>query len=142
MALSAAVLIAAAVLAGPPTLGRPCAAPAVAAVPCTAPAPAAWRGRSPGLCLQVIDGRSFCLAEGPTPASWLKVTLAGVADAQDRSDLMAAAFARRVTCVVDQRDQDGVLARCAIDAPSGVGIDPASASHTSPANAATCPRPD
>ncbi|HXQ46827.1 MAG TPA: hypothetical protein VN806_09435 [Caulobacteraceae bacterium] len=143
MALPAAILIATAALGGAvhagPTGAR---APTVAAVQCTAPAPERGAAFS-GPVLQVIDGRSLCVAEGPTPASWVRVTLAGAPDRGDRSDLMTAAFARRVTCVVDQRNEDGVLARCTIDEAAGAAIDRTPASLTSlEPNAATCLRPD
>ena len=118
------------------------ATPAAAVTVCSAPTPPPGAEIS-GPVLQVIDGRTFCLAEGPTPASWLKVTLAGSAGAGDRSDLMAAAFARRVTCVVSRRDDDGVLARCAIGVASDTGVGPRAASQTSrDADAANCPKPD
>ena len=115
---------------------------AVPAIACSAPAPAPGAQVS-GPILQVIDGRTFCLAEGPTPASWLKVTLVGAAGAADRSDLMATAFARRVTCIVSQSGGDGVLARCAIDVAPGAGLGPQPASRTSgDTNAENCPKPD
>ena len=137
MVLSAALILTAAL--GGVAHGGPSA---VAAVACSAPAPAPGAEVS-GPVLQVIDGRTFCLAEGPMPASWLKVTLAGGADAGDRLGLMAAAFARRVTCVVYQRSDDGVVARCAIDTASSAGGDPVPASQTSgDADGANCPKPD
>jgi len=118
------------------------AAPSAVTVACNAPAPTLGAEVS-GPVPQVIDGRTFCLAEGPTPASWLKVTLAGDAGAGGRSDLMAAAFARRVTCVVYKRGDDGVVARCAVDVATGAHLGPQPASETSrDADAANCPKPD
>src|SRR5579862_3929871 len=138
MALSAALVLAVALAGG--SVGR-AGPPVVAAVVCSAPAPEPGAEVS-GPVLQVIDGRTFCLAEGPTPANWLKVTLAGGAEDSDRSDLMAAAFARRVTCVVGRRGDDGVLARCAIDVASDVGGPPPASQTPRDANAVSCPKPD
>src|SRR5581483_5262999 len=64
---------------------------------CTAAAPA--RGVSfTGTVLQVIDGRTLCVAFGPSPDQWVRVRLTDVGPALPRGALMATAFAREVTC--------------------------------------------
>ena len=76
------------------------AAPALAQT-CGAPAPAAGQIVS-GPVLHVIDGRTICIAQGPTPDQWvpLQITLAVPALPVDRERLMAAAFAQSLACQV------------------------------------------
>jgi hypothetical protein len=95
----------------PARLGPPTAAA------CTAAPPA--RGESfSGTVLQVIDGRTLCVASGPTPDHWVRVRLSDAADGLPRGALMATAFAREVTCVADAPDTDGVTAVCIADGHS------------------------
>ena len=81
---------------------------------CTAPAPAVGAVIS-GPVLEVIDGRTLCVADGPTPDHWLRVRLADVADPRARGALMAAAFSKDVICIADRRDGQGVVGRCVFD---------------------------
>ena len=86
---------------------------------CTAAAPAAGASFS-GPVLQVLDGRTLCIAQGPTPDRWIQVRLADVHDREARGALMAAAFARNVSCRAIRRDGDGVVASCNLSgAPLG-----------------------
>src|SRR5581483_4153148 len=81
----------------PTTLARP--SPAA----CTAARPA--HGQSfTGTVLQVIDGRTLCVAFGPTPEQWVRVRLTDAGPGLQRGALMATAFAREVTCVADAAD--------------------------------------
>ena len=105
-------------------------APAAAA--CTAAPPA--RGQSfSGTVLQVIDGRTLCVASGPTPDKWVRVRLSDADPSLPRGALMAAAFAREVTCVADLPDAGGVTAVCIVD---GQSVGRAAASPDATAQAA------
>lgn len=75
-------------------------APALAQT-CRGPAPAAGQTIS-GPVLHVIDGRTLCLAQGPTPDQWVPVRISPAVTAlpADRDRLMAAAFAQSLTCKV------------------------------------------
>jgi hypothetical protein len=72
-----------------------------------------------GNVLQVLDGRTICVAQGPAPSQWIKVRLADSDGAGDRSSLMAAAFAKRVVCVVLKADG---AAHCALNGVSLVTL--------------------
>lgn len=101
----------------PATPGRAAAAPPrlpAANVVCGAPPPGPGAVFS-GPVLHVFDGRTFCVAQGPSPTEWVRVTLVGEAHRATRATLMAAAFARRVRCQADRADRAGVAARCALD---------------------------
>ena len=92
-------------------------APPPAAAACTAAAPA--RGEAfTGTVLQVIDGRTLCVAFGPTPDRWVRVRLTDAAGGLPRGALMAAAFAREVTCVASGADDEGVSGVCIADGRS------------------------
>ncbi len=77
---------------------------------CTAAAPV--DGVISGPVLQVIDGRTLCVATGPTPDQWVRVRLSDIHDREARGSLMAAAFAKTVVCGTTGRDEDGVVGRC------------------------------
>jgi hypothetical protein len=68
---------------------------------CRAPAPAAGQIVS-GPVLHVIDGRTLCIAQGPTPDQWIPLRVAPPAPALpvDRQRLMAAAFSQSLNCKV------------------------------------------
>ena len=84
---------------------------------CTAAAPA--RGVSfTGTVLQVIDGHTLCVAFGPSPDQWVRVRLADGATGLPRGALMAAAFAKEVTCVAGPSDAEGLTAVCVVDGRS------------------------
>ena len=88
-----------------------------AAAACTAAPPA--RGEAfTGTVLQVIDGRTLCVAFGPTPDRWVRVRLTDAGPSLPRGALMATAFAHEVTCVVSAPDADGVSAVCVSDGRS------------------------
>ena len=74
------------------------AAPALAQT-CRAPAPAAGQTIS-GPVMHVIDGRTLCVAQGPTPDQWIPVRISPAVAAlpADRERLMAAAFSQSLTC--------------------------------------------
>jgi hypothetical protein len=91
------------------------APPGVAA--CTAAAPASGQSFS-GTVLQVIDGRTLCVASGPTPDRWVRVRLSDASPGLPRGALMASAFARDVTCVAERPEADGVTAVCTLDGQS------------------------
>lgn len=91
------------------------APPAPAA--CTAAAPT--RGASfSGTVLQVIDGRTLCVAFGPSPDQWVRVRLTDAGPALQRGALMATAFAKEVTCVAGAADGEGLSAVCTLDGRS------------------------
>ena len=73
-------------------------APALAQT-CRAPAPAAGQTIS-GPVMHVIDGRTLCVAQGPTPDQWIPVRISPAVAAlpADRERLMAAAFSQSLTC--------------------------------------------
>lgn len=75
-------------------------APALAQV-CHARAPAAGQIIT-GPVLHVIDGRTLCIAQGPTPDQWipLRISPAVTALPIDRERLMAAAFSQSLTCTI------------------------------------------
>lgn len=84
---------------------------------CTAAAPA--RGVAfTGTVLQVIDGRTLCVAFGPSPDQWVRVRLADAGPTLPRGALMATAFAQEVTCVAGAADVDGLTAVCTRDGRS------------------------
>ncbi len=115
VALTAALLTPAP--AAPELFADPAPPPRVAIVAaCTAAPPA--DGIVAGPVLQVIDGRTLCVARGPTPDQWVRVRLSDVHDREARSALMAAAFARNVVCGVAGREGDGVVGRCILDGAS------------------------
>ena len=88
--------------------------PRVSIVADCAAAPPATGADFSGPVLQVIDGRTLCIAQGPTPDRWVRVRLAGVHDREGRGALMAASFARDLTCRAVRRDEDGVVASCSL----------------------------
>ena len=81
---------------------------------CTALAPESGQVFS-GPVMQVIDGRTLCVADGPTPDQWVRVRLADIYDRENRGALMAATFAKDVICTADRRDGEGVVGRCVFD---------------------------
>jgi hypothetical protein len=83
---------------------------------CTAAANQA--GEVSGAVLQVIDGRTLCVAFGPTPDQWLQVRLADARADTPRGALMAAAFARNVACTVRRTDALGAVGVCSADGVS------------------------
>jgi hypothetical protein len=112
--LAAAALLAAA----PAVAGKASqAAGAAPAVRCGAPRPAQGQVFQ-GVILHVFDGATFCLAQGPTPDRWIRVRLSG-GGAPGREALMAAAFARPVSCVASGGAGESVQAACSI---SGVNL--------------------
>ena len=100
--------------------GSLCPAPGVAdvtrpasEVACGAPLPDAG-AIFEGTVLHVPDGRTLCVAQGPTPAQWLRVTLSDTDAATLRRDLMSATFAKRVVCRSVGRARASVLAECEV----------------------------
>jgi hypothetical protein len=119
-----AVMVAAAALGGAQPASaaadqRPAAQPAV----CSAPAPEPGAVIA-GPVLQVIDGRTVCVAQGPVPSQWVKVTLADARGAADRTSLQAAVFAKRLVCTVASKDAGGAVARCAFAPGQASGLQP------------------
>jgi hypothetical protein len=83
------------------SFGAPALAQTALAQTCRAPAPAAGQIVS-GPVLHVIDGRTLCIAQGPTPDQWIPLRIAPAAPALpvDRQRLMAAAFSQSLNCKV------------------------------------------
>ena len=81
------------------------------AVACTAAAPDPGQEIS-GPVLEVIDGRTLCVALGPTPDQWVRVRLADGAPDASRAALVAAVFARKLDCMAISPDADGARAVC------------------------------
>ncbi|MFZ0269949.1 hypothetical protein [Caulobacter sp.] len=73
-------------------------APALAQT-CRAAAPTVGQTVS-GPVLHVIDGRTLCIARGPTPEQWIPLRISPAAPVLpvDRERLMAAAFSQSLTC--------------------------------------------
>jgi micrococcal nuclease len=84
---------------------------------CEADAPGVGRVFE-GTVLQVIDGQTVCLAQGPMPAEWIRVTIAGAPRNSSRGTLMAAAFGQVLDCVVVRAVPAGVEARCEVNGAS------------------------
>ena len=76
------------------------AAPAMAQT-CRGPTPAVGETVS-GPVMHVLDGRTLCVAQGPTPDQWipLRVSSSVALMAGDRQKLMAATFAQSLRCDV------------------------------------------
>ncbi len=75
-----------------------------------------------GPVLQVIDGRTVCVAQGPTPAEWIRVTIAGAPTDSGRGTLMAAAFGQVLNCVAVRPTPTGVEAQCELNGASLEGL--------------------
>lgn len=112
-AMIGATANAAAACAQPSDFPANLGAPGLPSVDCAAKAPAIGQTFA-GAVLKVIDGRSICVAKGPSPSDWVRATLDDSPDASARPAVMAALFARRVDCEVVGRGQDGVIARCTL----------------------------
>lgn len=95
---------------------------------CTAPAPSVGEPFA-GPVLQVLDGRTVCVAVGPTPDQWIRVDLADGHDATPRAAMMEAVFAQRIVCVSDRIKGHGVVAHCALD---GVSVGSLGAAASAP----------
>jgi len=105
-----------------------------AAQPCTGPRPVAGV-EIRGPVLHVIDGETICVALGYAPDEWIRLKLADApkvspirrvssrVQADPRSVMMAATFAKMAECVTEQ-DRDGqVVAVCTVDgAPLGSAL--------------------
>lgn len=81
---------------------------------CSAHAPAGGRWFS-GAVLEVIDGRTLCVALGPTPAEWVRVRITGISPRSTRQALLAASFARTVVCSPAGASALDLEARCTVD---------------------------
>lgn len=68
-----------------------------------------------GPVLQVLDGTTLCVAEGPTPEQWIRVRLEGAGRTASRGALMAASFAKDIICTSRRRVDQTVIARCEFD---------------------------
>jgi hypothetical protein len=115
-----------------PPAARPVRLEASSAAACTAAPPARGEAFS-GTVLQVIDGRTLCVATGPTPDQWVRVRLTDADASRPRGALMAAAFAHEVSCVAGAPDAEGVAAVCRVD---GRSVGEAAASPDATAQAA------
>ena len=81
---------------------------------CTAKAPASGQTFH-GAVLQVIDGHTLCVAQGPDPETWIRVSMAAIPRETTRGALMAATFAKPITCVAGPGSPSGATARCVLD---------------------------
>lgn len=90
------------------------AAPAFAQT-CRAPAPAVGRTVT-GPVLHVIDGRTLCVAQGPTPDHWIPLRISPNAPALpvDRERLMAATFSQSLTCRITGAQGAVKIASCTV----------------------------
>jgi hypothetical protein len=102
---------------------------------CTARAPSVGEPFS-GPVLQVLDGRTVCVAVGPTPDQWIRVDLADGHDATPRSAMMQAVFAQRIVCISDRTQGQRVVAHCALD---GVSVGSLGATTSAPDRATAPP---
>jgi hypothetical protein len=96
-----AAIALAALIPGAPALAQSAASEGALAQTCRGPAPVAGTTVS-GPVLHVIDGRTLCIAQGPTPERWIPLRISPTLAALpvDRERLMAAAFSRSLTCRV------------------------------------------
>jgi hypothetical protein len=79
---------------------------------CTAPPPEVGQVFQ-GVVLQVMDSRTFCVAQGPTPDAWIRVTIDPGPAGSTRETVMAASFGRMVSCIaIDAPVAGGVGAHC------------------------------
>ncbi len=118
MALVVAMTLASLALAhgaAPPELAR-----RVILAPCLAAAPAAGQ-RIAGTVLQVIDGRTVCVARGPSPSEWTRIEIADAPEPTAREALLAATFGRELECMVTRVSAGGAQAICQLDRVS-VGV--------------------
>lgn len=81
---------------------------------CSAAAPAVGQ-RFKGAVLQVIDGQTLCVAQGPTPKDWIRVRIAGAGPRSSWEALMAASFGQDMSCLAVKAARLGVEARCSVD---------------------------
>jgi hypothetical protein len=86
---------------------------------CSAPAPPVGKTIH-GTVLQVIDGRTLCVAQGSSPTDWIRITLAGAPKDAARSTLLAASFGAEVDCAAVRSTPGGIEALCEKD---GVRLD-------------------
>lgn len=101
-------------------------ATAAAAEPCGGPHPVAGV-QIRGPVLHVIDGETICVALGFASDEWIRLRLADVPqaspirrvstreDADPRSVMMAAAFARMAECRTELNGDHQVVAVCTVD---------------------------
>ncbi len=89
-------------------------APALAQT-CRAPAPAVG-GTVTGPVLHVIDGRTLCIAQGPTPDHWIPLRISPSAPVLpvDRERLMAATFSQSLTCRITGAQGPVKTASCTV----------------------------
>lgn len=113
--LALATLFGSAVLALSPTMDpRPDVGPCTGSAP---PSGAVIRGP----VLHVLDGVTLCVAMGATPDMWVPVELVDARKGSaapglaTRRTLMAAAFARDVTCDVLGVSHGRTIAHCRVD---------------------------
>jgi hypothetical protein len=108
--------LALAALAG--ALALPVAMPAAAErtqVSCSAPAPAAGTTFR-GTVLHIPDSHTLCVASGPTPREWVRVSIDTSGDQLSRRDLMSATFAKVVVCRArGAAPGGGVTGECTIE---------------------------
>ena len=102
----------------PASLGLPMAVSLGAA---SAAEPVVCRGAAPavgqsfeGIVVEVFDGHTLCVARGFFPSDWILVQLTGAPGTSTRQTLMAASFARQLTCLVGRSTLEGVGARCMV----------------------------
>lgn len=81
---------------------------------CSAVAPKAGEIFS-GTVLEIVDGGTICVAQGPTPDRWILVKLAGARSGQTKGALAAATFAKHVSCVAHRSQGQGLISQCTID---------------------------
>lgn len=89
-------------------------APALAQT-CRAPAPAVGQIVT-GPVLHVIDGRTLCVAQGPTPDHWIPLRINPTAPILpvDRERLMAATFSQSLTCRITGGQGPVKIASCSV----------------------------
>lgn len=80
-----------------------------AVLACSAPAPSPGSVIS-GPVLAVPNSQTICVATGPRPAQWVALNIAEHGSDPSVSLMMAAVFAKRVSCVVGS----GNTARCVV----------------------------
>jgi hypothetical protein len=73
-----------------------------------------------GPVIHVIDGKTLCIAQGPTPDHWIALLISPSVTPlpADRERLMAASFSRSLTCKVTGRRGPLSAATCTLDGQS------------------------
>ncbi|MBV9994571.1 MAG: hypothetical protein JO127_05095 [Caulobacteraceae bacterium] len=103
-----------------------------APVACSATAPSPGQAFS-GPVLQVLDGRTLCVALGPSPSQWVRVAMADAGPDATLESLRSLVFARKIDCMTVGQEGGAVRAVCLMDGlPVGLLASPVPGGGTRP----------